>query len=354
MQFTIRALALTAVVALAACSTPETPATDTPTGAVSPSAATESTELTVVTHDSFTLPDDLKARFAEETGYEVTYLAPGDAGALVNQLVLTKDSPLGDVVFGIDNSFASRANDEGILVDYPSPALPAASSQFDAPNLTPIDYGDVCINADTAWFEEKGLPLPTTFDDLAKPEYKDLLVVSNPASSSPGLSFLVATIGAKGDGYLDYWRSLMDNGTKVVSGWSEAYYTDFSAGGADGPRPLVLSYSTSPAFTIGDDGESTTEALLGTCFRQVEYAGVLKGAENEVGAQKFIDFMLTPEVQAAIPENLYMYPVVPDTPLPEEWVKFAPLATTPIVVTQEEIGEKRDEWIRDWTEATSG
>lgn len=350
MKFITGAAAAAAVLALAACGTP---AAD-PTTAGSETAS-ESTTLTVITHDSFTISDELKAQFAEESGYEVNYVAPGDAGALVNQLILTKDSPLGDVVFGVDNTFASRANEEGIFVDYDSPALPAMASGFDAPNLTPIDFGDVCINADTEWFEEQGKEIPTTFDDLADPEYKDLLVVTNPAASSPGLAFLIATIGAKGeDGYLDYWQSLMDNGTKVVSGWSEAYYTDFSGADGEGPRPLVLSYATSPAFTINDEGESTTVALLGTCFRQVEYAGILKGTENEVGARKFIDFLLSSDVQEAIPSQLYMFPVVGDTPLPEEWVEFAQLPSDPILVDQVEIGEKRDLWIREWTEVTGG
>lgn len=352
MKFTtIAGAGIIAALSLAACGQP---ATTPSTAGTTSLAVTESETLTVVTHDSFTLPDELKEKFAEESGYDVTYLAPGDAGALVNQLILTKDSPLGDVVYGIDNTFASRANDEGILLDYETDALPAGSTGFDAPNLTPIDFGDVCINADTAWFEEKGIELPTTFDDLTSPEYKDLLVVSNAASSSPGLAFLMATIGAKGeDGYLDYWTALMDNGTRIASGWSEAYYTDFSGADGEGPRPLVLSYATSPAFTVAD-GESTTVALLGTCFRQIEYAGVLSGTRNEAGARKFIDFMLSPEVQQAIPESLYMYPVVPDTPLPEDWQKFAPLPTTPITIEPAEIGEKRDQWIRDWSEVTGG
>ena len=166
-----------------------------------------------------------------------------------------------------------------------------------------------------------------------------------------GLAFLLATIGAKGeDGYLDYWKALRDNGAKIDSDWTEAYYTDFSGADGDGPRPLVLSYATSPAYTV--DGESsTTEALLGTCFRQIEYAGILKGAANEVGARKFIDFMLSPEVQSAIPENLYMYPAVIDTELPEDWARFAPLASSPIEVPAEEIGANRDRWIQEWTEA---
>ena len=348
MITTSRALAAgAAVLALTACVGGEPATTGAPTDAV-----TETTALTVFTHDAFTLPDDLKARFAEETGYEVTYTTPGDAGALVNQLILTKDSPLGDVVVGVDNTFASRASEAGVLSSYTSPAAASLPEEFLAADLTPFDYGDVCINADAVWFEANGLPLPVTLDDLAEPAYRDLLTVTNPASSSPGLAFLIATVGAKGEGYLDYWRALMDNGTKVASGWTEAYYTDFSGADGKGPRPLVLSYATSPAFTVAED-ESTTVALLETCFRQVEYAGVIAGAENEVGAGKFIDFLLTPEVQAAIPENLYMFPVVPGTPLPEQWEKFAVLPDEPIEVPQSEIGANRDEWIRAWTDATS-
>lgn len=320
---------------------------------VAPSASgpTESETLRVVTHDSFTLPEELLARFADETGYEVTYVAPGDSGTLVNQLVLTKDSPLGDVVYGIDNTFASRASSEGVLVDYTSEALPDSSRQFEADQLTPIDFGDVCINADTDWFAEHQLDVPTTLQDLTDPAYKDLLVLSNPATSSPGLAFLLATIGSEGeDGWQAYWKALQDNGMLVVSGWTEAYYTEFSGADGEGPRPLVLSYATSPAYTVDGD-RSSTEALLGTCFRQVEYAGVLKGTANEVGARKFIDFMLSPEVQAAIPENLYMYPAVTDTALPEDWARFAPLSSSPVEVSPETIGQNRDRWIQEWTEA---
>lgn len=341
------AVSALAVLALAACAGPTS---STPPASAESGAETESTTLTVVTHDSFALPQELLDRFAEESGYEVNYIAPGDSGSLVNQLVLTKEAPLGDVVFGIDNTLASRAADEGILSDYRSEALPAASDQFSADQLTPVDYGDVCINADTVWFDQHQLDVPTTLDDLAKPEYRDLLAVSSPATSSPGLAFLIATVGAKQDGWLDYWRSLQDNGLLVTSGWTEAYQTAFSGGEGKGPRPLVLSYATSPAFTIDGD-TSTTQALLGTCFRQVEYAGILRGAQNEVGAGKFIDFLLSPEVQAAIPESMYMYPAVTDTPLPEEWVKFAPLATQPITVSAEEIDKNRVEWLRQWSEA---
>ncbi len=352
---TLLAAALAAAV-LGACSQPATSNTPAPGVEESGGASVStSTKLTVVTHDSFAIPDELKAKFAEESGLDVTYVAPGDGGALVNQLILTKDAPLGDVVYGIDNSFSSRAVDEGIIADYDSPALPPTASQFDAQDLTPIDFGDVCINADLGWFDEKGLLVPTTLEDLVKPEYKDLLVVTNPASSSPGLSFLLSTIAAKGeDGYLDYWGQLVDNGVQVVQGWSDAYYTEFSGADGNGPRPLVVSYATSPAYTVSEDGKtSTTVALLGTCFRQVEYAGVIAGAQNEQGAQQFIDFLLSDEVQSSIPGSMYMYPVT-DVALPKEWVDFAPLPGHTLTLDASETSANRDTWIKAWTARVIG
>ncbi|RMB61150.1 thiamine ABC transporter substrate-binding protein [Tessaracoccus antarcticus] len=340
--------------ALGACSQPASSSTPT-AGSEGSATITSSTKLTVVTHDSFALPDELKAKFAKESGLDVTYVAPGDGGALVNQLILTKDAPMGDVVFGIDNSFSGRAVDEGIITDYDSPALPATSKQFDTPDLTPIDFGDVCLNADSQWFAKEGIAVPTTLEDLVKPEYKDLLVVTNPASSSPGLSFLLATISAKGDdGYLDYWGQLVDNGVKVVQGWSDAYYTEFSGADGKGPRPLVVSYATSPAYTVTEDGsESTTVALLGTCFRQVEYAGVIAGAQNQKGAQEFIDFLLSEDVQSSIPETMYMYPVT-DVALPAQWEKFAPLSEQSLTIEPDEISAGRDRWTKDWTAKVIG
>lgn len=341
--------------ALAACGTAPAPSAS-PTAADTPK---ETKQLTVVTHDSFNVNKDLIAAFKAETGYEVTFVSPGDGGVVVNQLVLTKDAPLGDVVYGIDNTYAGRAIDAGVLLPYTATGITAADATplaADASHqLTPIDYGDVCVNADKGWFAARHLPIPATLDDLAKPAYKDLLVVENPASSTPGLAFLTATVGAKGDGWLDYWAALKANGVKVVKGWTEAYSVEFSAGEGKGAYPLVVSYSTSPAFTANDaKTESSTVGLLGTCFRQVEYAGVIKGAKNEVGARKFIEFMLSPAVQADIPGEMYMYPAVKSTKLPEEWVKFAPLSDKPFQVPASDIAAKRDGWIKDWTAKVIG
>ena len=343
------AVAALAALGLAACGGPAPEAGPGSGPATTPGtqAPTESKTLTVVTHDSFALPEDLLKKFADETGYEVTYVAPGEGTSLVNQLILTKDSPLGDVVFGIDSTLASRALREGVVVPHVADAK--VIDGLAAEGLTPVDFGDVCVNADSAWFAANDVPVPTTLDDLTAPAYKELFVVPSPTSSSPGQSFLLATIGAKGDGWVDYWKALEDNGVKLAAGWSDAYYTDFSGADGKGPRPLVLSYATSPAYTVDGDA-STTEALLGTCIRQVEYAGVLAGAQNEVGAAKFIDFLLTPEVQATIPENMYMYPALDGVALPDDWAKFAPLSDEPIEIDGSQIDTGLEDWLRTWAE----
>jgi thiamine transport system substrate-binding protein len=272
--------------------------------------------------------------------------------------VLTKDHPLADGVFGIDNTFASRAVDEGVLATYDA-HQPASAKQFaldgDAAHyLTPIDYGDVCVNIDDTWFAQHKVAPPKTFADLADPAYKDLLVTPGATTSSPGMAFLVATIGRFGDGWKDYWKKLVANGVKVDAGWEDAYTVDFTAGGGKGDRPIVVSYSSSPPFTVPKGGDKpTTSALLDTCFRQVEYAGVLKGAKNPKGAQEFIDFMLQKQFQAALPENMYVYPVDTTVALPPDWAKWAPISPDPVEVPAADITAHRAEWLRDWRDIAS-
>ena len=341
-------VAATGLLALTACSAIE------PDGSSSEATGT----VVLVTHDSFALPDELIEGFESEHGIELDVRSPGDGGALVNQLVLTRDAPIGDVVYGIDNTFAGRAIQEGVLEPYASPAAGDDVARYavdDAGHLTAVDVGDVCINVDREWFADAGIPEPVTLEDLTDPAYADLLVVTNPATSSPGLAFLLATIGAFGqDGWLDYWVQLRDNGLRVAAGWSDAYYVDFSGSSGDGDRPLALSYATSPPYEAGDAEEAPTAALLDTCFRQVEYAGVLAGAENPDGARLVIDWLLSPEVQAAIPENMYMYPVDTTVELPEAWVRHAPLSAAPFHVDPDTISANRDAWIDAWTDTVIG
>lgn len=316
-----------------------------------------SKRVVLVTHESFVLPEELQEKFEQDTGYELETRASGDAGALTNKLVLTKDNPLGDAAFGIDNTFASRALDEGVFAPYAA-SLPEGADQFllagdDDQRLTPIDNASVCVNIDDTWFAEHDVAPPASLDDLVKPAYRDLFVAPGAATSSPGMAFLLATIAKYGDTWPDYWTELMDNGTKLDAGWSDAYEVDFTQGGGKGDRPIVLSYDSSPAFTIADGGSSTTSALLDTCFRQVEYAGVLDGAENPDGAKALVDFLLTPEVQAALPDSMYVFPVDSSVELPADWATFAKQPTDPWQVDPAEVAANRDDWLREWSDITS-
>ncbi len=312
--------------------------------------------VTLVTHDSFSLPEKLVARFEEETGYTLDHQPAGDGGQLTNELVLTQGDPLGDVAFGVDNTYASRALEEGVFAPHDAD-LPAGAEDLvlegdDEGALAPIDTGSVCVNVDLAWFEEEGLEPPQTLDDLTDPAYDGLFVTPAATSSTPGMAFLLATIAEYGDDWPSYWEDLLANDAKVVKGWEDAYYVDFSFSGGD--RPIVLSYDTSPAFTVSKAGdETTTAALLDTCFRQVEYAGVLEGAENPEGARAVIEWLLSPEVQAALPTSMYVFPVDPEVELPEDWSAFAEQPETTLEVSPADITEHRQEWLTEWTELTS-
>ena len=346
---TLAAIATTSL--LVACATEQSPATTTTT------AGPPTGKVTLVTHDSFELTDEQKADL-EGLGLDVEVTQLGDGGTLVNQLILTKDSPLGDVAYGIDNIFGARALDAGVFAEHASPALPDAAKDLlleGSAALTPIDQGDVCINVDDRWFDaHPDVPVPATLDDLADPALKDLVVLTNPATSTPGLAFLAATVGAYGeDGYLDYWARLKDNGVKISDSWSDAYYVDFSGGGEGGPRPVVLSYGSSPAYTLDGD-ESTTSSLPATCFRQVEYAGVIAGSDNPAAAGALVDYMLSADFQAALPDTVYMYPIDPDATLPEAFEKFGPLAETTIAVDTATLSANRDAWIEAWTDTMLG
>ena len=318
--------------------------------------------VTVMTHDSFAIGEATIKAFETENNAKVVFLQSGDAGAMLNQTILTKDAPLADVLFGVDNTFLSRALDADIFEAYQSPALNDIPNAFklDSSNRAlPVDYGDVCINYDKNYFADNKLAVPQSFEDLAKPEYKDLLVVENPATSSPGLAFLLATRVHFGDGYLDYWKSLKENGVVVVDGWETAYYTNFSASSGKGPQTMVVSYASSPAaevfFATEPLTESPTASIVAAdmCFRQIEFVGTLrvKNGQNKPLAQKFVDFMLSQKFQEDMPLNMFVYPVNQKAQLPDVFVKYADVAQSPATMSPDEIASNRDAWIEAWTEA---
>lgn len=312
--------------------------------------------VTLVVHDSFP-NDDFAAAASAATGYQVEVITAGDGGELTNQLVLTQAAPIADVFFGVDNSFASRLVDYDVVDPYIPAGLPerAAEHAYDASgSLTAVTFGATCINIDPAWFPAHDLAAPASYEDLADPRYAGLAVLLDPTSSSTGASFLVGTVAAFGeDGFADYWSRLAANGVRLEQGWTEAYNGQFTQGGGDGTFPIVLSYGTSPAWTLTEDGTaSTTEALLDTCSSQVEYAGVLKGAENPDGARAVIDYLVSGEFQDTIADSMYMYPIDAEAYVPAEWQQFAPIPSDPNDLPAAEIGAGREAWLKAWADAT--
>ncbi|TEX51300.1 MAG: hypothetical protein B7C55_06305 [Actinomycetales bacterium mxb001] len=350
MRF-VNALGVLVVAAvLAGCSsTPAEPAPASSSGPVT---------VRLLTHDSFVLSDSVIAEFEASSGIDLEIVPGGDAGEVVNRAVLSAGKPEADVLFGIDSTLLTRALDAGVFDPYVS----AEAGQI-RPELadlgegvvTAIDDGDVCINVDDGWFSDRGIPAPTTLDDLTKADYRGLLVVQNPATSSPGLAFLLATIARYGDGWPAYWEALRANDVRVVNGWSEAYLGEFTAGGGEGDRPLVVSYSTSPPAEIvyaadPKPEKPSTSTMTDGCYRQVEFAGVLAGSAQPQAARTVVDWLLSPQVQADIPLSMFVFPARQDVALPDVFTRFVTRPSAPLEIPAGEIAAGREAWIEQWNE----
>lgn len=320
--------------------------------------------LTVVTYDSFVIDEDVQAEFEESTGITLNIIRVSDAGVLVNQSILTRDNPLGDVLYGVDNTFLSRALDADLFIPYEANGLEVIPEdlQLDAEEnrVTPVTFGDVCLNYDVAYFAENDLALPESLADLTDEAYKGLLVAINPASSSPGLAFLLATVaefGVDGDyTYLDFWADLVANDVLIVSGWSEAYYGEYSVSSEDGTRPLVVSYASSPPVEVFygeleiEDAPSLSIVADGMCFRQIEFAGILANTPNQSEAEQFIDFLIGTTFQESLPLSNFVFPVNEEAELPDFFVELIEFPENPAEISLEDIETYRDEWIQAWVE----
>lgn len=301
---------------------------------VNNTGGTKIKDLTLATHDSFGMNAAQIKEFNTKTGYNLKIVKLGDAGSLTNKLVLTKDSPIADAVFGIDNTFAGVATNAGIIDG----------------KLVATDYGDVCFNFDRTWFESHKILAPTSVKDLVKPVYKRLIVVENPNTSSTGLSFLAASVELFGQqNWPTFWKSLKANDVKVDDGWEAAYFTDFSGSSGKGDYPIVLSYATSPADEVRKDGKSQTSAITDGCFRQTEYVGVLDKAKNPEGAKKLIEYLLSPGFQKTFPTSMYMYPAVTGVAIPDSWASFAGKTERTYGDTLD-INANRKAWLSKWSE----
>ena len=374
----LAALAVTVGLLLAACSsdattattaatpdtaTPDTATSDTATSDTGPGSTVATTEtVTLLAYDSFvsdgtSIGTALDA-FTASTGIGVDVVIAGDAGTMVSKAALTAGNPEGDVMFGVDNTLLSRAIDAGVFEPYRSTQHDALDPKLTAlvPNddVTPVDFGDVCLNYDIAWFSDHQLAPPTALADLTDPKYRDLLVAENPAASSTGLAFLLASIAAFGpDGWQQWWKDLTANGVEVVDSWTVAYYTEFSGSSGKGPRPIVVSYGSSPPaeviFADPPRTDAPTAVVPATCFRQVEFAGVLRGAKHEAAAQQLVDFLASPPFQSEVALNLFVYPARPDVALPAEFTKYSVVPDTPLTIAPADITANREQWVDEWT-----
>lgn len=344
---------LSAALALSACAPAVTP---TPESTATPAGPRT---LTVMTHDSFAVSEEVVAAFEKANHAKVQFLQSGDAGTALNKAILSKNNPLADVFYGVDNTFLSRALSQDIFEPYTSPLLADIPDEFklDAKNRAlPVDYGDVCLNYDIDFFAKKGIQPPQNLEDLLKPDYKGLTAVENPATSSPGLAFLLATIGHFGEEkYLAYWQELVKNDVQVVNDWNAVYYTEFTRAG--GSRPIVVSYGSSPAVEVIYADPPITKAPTGvvvgdgSCFRQVEFVGVLKGAKNLDLAQKWIDFMLSVTFQEDMPLKMFVFPVNKNAKLADAFTRYMAVPEKLSVVSPESIDANREKWLQAWTEA---
>lgn len=316
--------------------------------------------LTIMTHDSFAVTEALISRFEKENQVKLSFIKSGDTGAALNRAILSKRFPMADVFYGVDNTFLSRALSEDLFEAYTPAQLKDIAAEFkiDSSNRAlPVDYGDVCINYDQNYFKSKGITIPQTLEDLLKPEYRGLLVVQNPATSSPGLAFLLTTIAHFGeDKYLDYWKSLRQNGVVIVNDWESAYYTNFSGSSGKGSQPMVVSYNSSPVaeviFATTPVKEAPTGSIVesGMCFRQIEFVGILKNTQQRPLAEKFIDFMLSTDFQADMPGQMFVFPVNQQAKLPEAFTQYAVMPVKPATLPPNLIATQREKWIKDWDE----
>jgi thiamine transport system substrate-binding protein len=332
-----------------------TAATTSPTATLA-----QPVELRLMTHDSFAASEAVIAEFERQNNAKLVILPSGDTGAMLSQAILTKNAPLADVLYGVDNTFLSRALKEDLFEPYRSPLLDKIPESFILDpeyRVLPVDYGDVCINYDKRYFAERNLPVPQSLEDLLKPEYKGLLVVENPATSSPGLAFLMATIAHFGDpGYLDFWKGLRANGVVVVNDWETAYYTNFSGSSGKGPQPMVVSYGSSPPAEVIfaeqplEDAPTASIVAPDTCFRQIEFVGILRGTSRRALAEKWVDFMLDRRFQEDMPLQMFVFPVNQEAQLPEAFVRYAQIPEKPATLDPALIAEKREAWIEAWTE----
>jgi thiamine transport system substrate-binding protein len=306
-------------------------------------------ELIIYAYDSFIswgLAEATMHKFEESNNCTITLIGTGDAGQVLNRLILEKDNPQADIIVGIDNNYLAKALQHDVLVPYKPANINVVPDDLILDptfHLTPFEYGFIAFVYDSEKIPEP----PTSLQALTDAEWEEKIILEDPRTSSPGAALLLWTIAAFGEeGYLKYWEQLKPSILTVTKGWDTAYGM-FTTGEA----PIVLSYATDPAYHMEVD-QSTRYQVAPTTegfYRQIEGMGIVKGAKHPELAQKFLEWMLTEEFQQEIPLTQWVFPVNPNVELPKSF-DYAAKADKFLSIEPERIEQHYDEWLKAWTE----
>ncbi len=283
--------------------------------------------------------------FEEKTGIKTEIVSPGDAGQVLSRLILEKEKPEADIVIGIDNNMAEKAISAGILEKYTSGALSKIDDKlvFDkSGHITPYDYGFFSIIYDS---EKISVP-PSSLDDLLDKSYSKSIILMDPRTSGPGLGFLLWTVKAYGDDFIEYWKKLSPNILTITEGWDSGYGLF-----VNGEAPMVLSYTTSPAYHLEYENSEKYKAAVfkNGNYMHIEGAAIVKGSKKRKEAEKFIDFILSDDFQKELPLTNWMFPVR-DIPLPDSY-RVALKPETYLLFDSGKAAENIDSWIKEWLTA---
>ncbi|WP_099867366.1 thiamine ABC transporter substrate binding subunit [Pararhizobium haloflavum] len=302
--------------------------------------------LTVYTYESFTAewgPGPIvKEAFESQCDCRLEWVAVADGVALLNRLLLEGDQAKAGVVLGLDTNLVVDAKQTGLFTPHEidTTAVDVPGNWSDD-TFVPYDYGHFAVVYDTEAIENP----PTSLKELVEGDPDEKIAIQDPRSSTPGLGLLLWMKSVYGEDAVDAWADLKDRVLTVAPGWSEAYglFTD-------GEVPMVLSYTTSPAYhMIAEDTDRYQAAAFDEGhYLQIEVAGILKNAPDPELARDFLRFMITEDFQDAIPTSNWMMPAGPvSQALPDA---FAGLVTPEetLLFTPEEVAQNRRAWVDEW------
>ncbi len=309
--------------------------------------------LTVYTYDSFTAEwgagPIIKQAFEAKCGdCEINFVSLDSAASLLNRIQLEGEGSKADVVLGLDTNLMALAEDTGLLaaadIDRSALDLPI---EWSSETFVPYDYGYFAFVYDTEQLSEP----PTSMQALIDAPDDLKIIIQDPRTSTPGLGLMLWLKKIYGDQAADAWTKLNDKILTVTKGWSEAYFSLF----LNGEAPMVLSYTTSPAYHMAVDNIEKYQAagFSEGHYLQVEVAALLKGAKDKALANDFLQFLLSDEAQAALPLTNVMFPATDiGDALPAEFDRLVKPAST-LLFSPEEVRDNRKQWLDEWLDASS-